>query len=260
MSSEATRVPPMADRAIPGAVPETPIWVEVNGSRVAVWSCSPEHIRALAVGWLVAEGALAPGEELPDVELVDDAGVLGARIRIAPEIAARMQAQRDHRRDHGCGLAYFVRCAPETIAHDPVAGAPPQNADFPALFRELYASGEQYRETGGVHTAALSDGRSLLYRVEEVGRHNAVDKVIGMSLLDGRDPTGLGLVTTARISGDIALKAARARLGWIASRSVPTTLALEIANVAGITIVGRAAGKDPRVHRPERFTPGGSTA
>ncbi|MFS8639012.1 MAG: formate dehydrogenase accessory sulfurtransferase FdhD, partial [Gemmatimonadota bacterium] len=86
MSSEATRVAPMADGAIPvpGAVPETPIWVEVNGSRVAVWSCSPEHIRALAVGWLVAEGALAPGEELPDVELVDDAGIRGARIRIAP--------------------------------------------------------------------------------------------------------------------------------------------------------------------------------
>ncbi|HEY8374935.1 MAG TPA: formate dehydrogenase accessory sulfurtransferase FdhD [Nannocystis sp.] len=252
----------MADGAIPvpGAVPETPIWVEVNGSRVAVWSCSPEHIRALAVGWLVAEGALAPGDDIPDIELLDDAGVLGARIRIAPEAAARMQAERDHRREHGCGLAFFVRCAPETIGRGPVAGVPPQDVDFPALFRELYASGEQYRETGGVHTAALSDGRSLLYRVEEVGRHNAVDKVIGMSLLDGRALAGLGLVTTARISGDIALKAARAGLGWIASRSVPTTLALAIANVAGITIVGRAAGKEPRVYRPERSTPGGATA
>jgi FdhD protein len=260
MSSEATRVAPVANRAVPGAVPETPMWVEVNGNRIAVWSCSPEHILALVLGWLVAEGALAPGEDLPGIELVDDAGIRGARIRIAPDIAARMLAERDHRREHGCGLAYFVRCAPETIARDPVAGAPPQDADFPALFRELYASGEQYRETGGVHAAALSDGRSLLHRVEEVGRHNAVDKVIGLSLLEGRDPTGLGLVTTARISGDIALKAARARLGWIASRSVPTTLALEIANVAGITIVGRAAGREPHIHRPEGSVHGGSAS
>ena len=260
MSSEATRLASVADRAVPGAVPEIPIWVEVNGRRVAVWSCSPDHVRALAVGWLVAEGALTPGEELPDVELVDDAGILGARIRIAPEAAARVQAERDHRREHGCGLAYFVRCAPATIARPPSPEAIPGDAEFPALFRDLYASGEQYRETGGVHAAALSDGRTLLYRVEEVGRHNAVDKVIGLSLLEGRDPTGLGLVTTARISGDIALKAARARLGWIASRSVPTTLALEIAKMAGITIIGRAAGKEPRIYRPERSTPGGSTA
>lgn len=255
MSTEATGAPRTTAHAVPGAVPETPIWVEVNGRRIAAWSCSPEHLRALAVGWLIAEGGLAPGGDLPDVELADDAGILGARVRIPAEDAARMQAERDHRREHGCGLAYFVRCAPETIARSTAAGAFPADADFPALFRELYASGDQYRETGGVHAAALSDGRSLIHRVEEVGRHNAVDKVIGLSLLAGRDPAGLGLVTTARISGDIALKAARARLAWIASRSVPTTLALEIASVAGITILGRAAGKEPRLYPPGGSSP-----
>ena len=234
----------------PAAVPEAPIWLELNGRRIAVWSCSPEHIHALVVGWLVAEGGLAPGDALPELEIVDEAGIIGARVHVAPEAAARVEAEREHRREHGCGLAYFSRCAPETIAREATPEAIPADADFPALFRELYASGDQYRETGGVHAAALSDGRALLYRVEEVGRHNAVDKVIGFSLLAGRDPAELGLVTTARISGDIALKAARARLGWIASRSVPTTLALEIAAVAGITILGRAPSKEPRLYRP----------
>ncbi|HEX6940835.1 MAG TPA: formate dehydrogenase accessory sulfurtransferase FdhD [Longimicrobiales bacterium] len=236
--------------ALPGAVPETPIWLDVNGRRVAVWSCSPEHVQALALGRLVAEGYFAPGEPLPPVEVVTDAAALGARVHVPAHRAARAEADRRHRREHGCGLAHLVRCEPGAIARRGAPSAIPGDADFPALFRDLFAAEGRSRETGGVHAAALTDGRTLRHRVEEVGRHNAVDKVIGLALLAGDEPAGLGLVLTARISGEIALKAARAGLGWIASRSVPTTLALEIAAAAGIPILGRAAGKEPRLYRP----------
>ncbi|NIP78675.1 MAG: sulfurtransferase FdhD, partial [Gemmatimonadetes bacterium] len=84
----------------------------------------------------------------------------------------------------------------------------------------------------------------------EVGRHNGVDKTIGSALLAGSTLTTLGLLTTARISGEIAEKAARAGLAWVASRSVPTTLAVEIAAAAGLPLVARAPGKDVRVFRP----------
>jgi FdhD protein len=101
-----------------------------------------------------------------------------------------------------------------------------------------------------MHAAALSDGRELLFAIEEVGRHNAVDKVIGQAILAGMPTAGLGLILTARISGEIALKAARAGLGWVASRSVPTTLALELASRAGLPLLARAVAKEARLHEP----------
>jgi FdhD protein len=84
-----------------------------------------------------------------------------------------------------------------------------------------------------------------------VGRHNGVDKAIGAALLAGADLGALGLLTTARISGEIAEKAARAGVAWVASRSVPTTLAVELAATAGLPLVARAGSPDARVfHDP----------
>jgi FdhD protein len=126
-------------------------------------------------------------------------------------------------------------------------GAVPAIEAFPDLFRELFERSPSRRTTGGHHTAALCDGVRLLHDHEEVGRHNAVDKAIGGAILAGDDRTALGLVTTARISAEIAEKAARSRLAWIASRSVPTTMAVEIARAAGLAIIARAAGREAKV-------------
>jgi FdhD protein len=117
------------------------------------------------------------------------------------------------------------------------------------LFRSLFEVAPR-GELGGLHAAALTDGVELLFAIDEVGRHNAVDKVIGQAILAGVPTSGLGLILTSRISGEIALKAARAGLNWIASRSVPTTLALEIAAVAGLQILARATSREPRLHIP----------
>ncbi len=231
------------------AVPEAPFWLEINGRRTQPWSCLPDRLDALAVGWLLAEGYLAPGDPVPAVDTVVDDGVFGARVALPEEWAARVEVELEHRREHGCGLLHYVRCDRSRFRRARPTGGPP-DTDFAALFRELYAAADRYHDTGGLHSAALSDGHELWFQVEEVGRHNAVDKTIGLALLGGRVPDGLGLVSTARISGEIALKAARAGLAWIASRSVPTTLALAIAEVAGISIVARAAGKNARVYRP----------
>ena len=118
---------------------------------------------------------------------------------------------------------------------------------FPGLFRELYDRSPSRQTTGGHHTTALSDGSSLVHVHEVVGRHNGAEKAIGGALLSGESPGTFGMLTTARISGQIAEKAARAGLAWVASRSVPTTLAVEIAAAAGLPLVARAAGKDARV-------------
>lgn len=220
-------------------------------------TASPEALTELAAGHALAAGLLDPGGPLPGIERgpPGDSGVIVIRIQLpgTPREAAAHPA--------GCGMGpgtepadfgHVVGCPPCRRALRAGSASPPIPAAYPDLFRDLYAGATTYRETGGLHAAALSDGSTLLEVVEDVSRHSAVDKTIGGALLAGRALAPLGLILTARISGEIAFKAARAGLSWVASRSVPTTLALEIAAAAGLPLVARAAGAEPRL-----FGPGG---
>lgn len=232
------------------AVPEEVVRLRVNGRTVATWSCSPAALEALAVGRMLGLGFVRTGPDVLALRVTRDGRIHVVDAEVAEEGAAAALEDAAHRRDHGCGLRFLIDCRPSRIAHASSAATPPDPAVFPDLFRALFERSPSRRDAGGHHTAALSDGEGLLHAHEEVGRHNGVDKVIGGALLAGVDLGAHGLVTTARISGEIMEKAARAGVGWVASRSVPTTLAVEIAGAAGITIVGRAASPDAGVFRP----------
>jgi FdhD protein len=108
---------------------------------------------------------------------------------------------------------------------------------------------ELFEMTGGVHAAAAftSDVEPLLVR-EDIGRHNAVDKAIGAALLAGAPVRGLGMLVTGRISAELAYKGARAGIAWIATPSVPSTLAVEIGRRSGVTMIGRAVSATPQLH------------
>lgn len=229
------------------AVPEEPVRLGVNGDTVAVWTCSPAALEALGAGRLAAMGYLTTRADLEEVVVSPpEGGVHRIDARVSQAGVAAAAEERRHRREHECGIRFLPDCRPDLMRVRPDAGLPDVDA-FADLFRQLFERSETRRTTGGHHTAALSDGSRLLHVHEEVGRHNGVDKAIGAALLAGDDPTALGLITTARISAEIAEKGARAGLAWIASRSVPTTMAVTIAEAAGMAIVARAAGKEARV-------------
>jgi FdhD protein len=229
------------------AVPEEVIRLRVNGEPVATWSASPTALEALAAGRLLAQGFVRSAADLRAVRVIREDGGHTLDADVEPDAAERGLADRSHQRQHGCGLRFLITCAPDRVPPRPGLAAAPDPGVFPALFRELFDRSPSRKDTGGHHTAALSDGVRLLHVHEEVGRHNGVDKVLGAALLDGTDLASYGLLTTARISGEIAEKAARAGVAWVASRSVPTTLAVEIAAAAGLVLVARAASPDARL-------------
>src|SRR5205814_8958273 len=117
-----------------------------------------------------------------------------------------------------------------------------------ALFKQLFAAGDRYNETGGIHAAALTDGTTLLFHAEDIGRHNAVDKVIGGAVLARTPIAGRGLLVTGRILAELAFKVARAGLAWVATPSVPSTLAVTIAERSGMLLIGRAVSGTPHIH------------
>jgi FdhD protein len=224
-------------------VQELPFRIEVNGRVVLAWSCSPGAWRALALGRLVGEGYAAAAEPPPALaEATSPAGTPAVRTTLPAERVAAVEAERRHQAEHGCGLLHHVRCAPpgERV---PGTGRLPDAAALERAFRALFQVGGP-----GRHAAAVAgpDG-ALWHATAAAGRHDAVDTAIGAALLAGEALASLGLVTTSRVSGTMALHAARAGVAWVASRSLATTLALEIATAAGLPVITRAASPERRV-------------
>ena len=214
-------------------VDEAVVRLSLNGSECGCFACTPEHLDALAAGWLLASGAISSAADLEAVEVEST--------HVRARAAARAPV-------HGCDPLESLECLPPP---QPERERVPGLDAFPELFRALYAQAPRSQESGGMHVAGLATVDAVVLAREDVGRHNAVDKAIGAGLLRQLPLHRHGLVLSARISGEIALKAARAGLAWVASRSVPTTLALQVAARARLPLIARAGGAHARVFLPD---------
>lgn len=230
------------------AVEETPVWLELNGTPVVTWMCTPDQLDELVIGWLHGEGYI---DGMQDIRRMRPCTrELGFWVDIDPERLAKVDASERRRiLASGCGsVTQFLG----SMADVPRRRMPIPELDTPKLrgiFKELFARGERYKDTGGIHAAALTDGSTLLYHAEDIGRHNAVDKVMGAAIQRGVRPEGRILLVTGRISGELAYKAARAGIAVVATPSVPSTIAVEIARASGMVLIGRAVSGQPQIHR-----------
>jgi FdhD protein len=227
-------------------VEEVAVWLEINRVPAITWMCTPDMLEELAIGWLHGEGFI---DSLDQVQLRPCATDLGFWAEIPEDRVARVDAEgRTRVLASGCGAVATYLADPATVVAGKVRGDAPPTEHFRELFKSLFSLGARYRETGGIHAAALTDAETLLSHAEDIGRHNAVDKVVGTALLGSRRIEGLGLLVTGRISAELAYKASRAGLVYVATPSVPSTLAVEIARRAGMILVGRAVSGQPQLH------------
>ena len=230
------------------AVEEVAVWLQVNGRPVVTWMCTPDLLEELALGWLFGEGYI---DSIDQVHLRPCATDLGFWATVPEDRVAAVQAEgRKPVLASGCGAVSTFLADPSTVESKPAMGELPGVEQLRALFKALFAKGERYKDTGGIHAAALVDlgSSSLIAHAEDIGRHNAVDKSLGGALLAGRAIDGLGLLVTGRISAELAFKAARAGLAYVATPSVPSTLAVEIARRSGMVLIGRAVSGHPHHH------------
>ena len=137
----------------------------------------------------------------------------------------------------GCGGGITFRIDPRLFPrlHSSLRVTPRQLA---GRIKELYGQAERYQASRGIHGAALADGERLLVMAEDVGRHNAVDKVKGEALLKGITTVDRILLSTGRVSSEMLLKAARMGVPVVASRTSPTEMAVGLAEQLGITVIG----------------------
>ncbi len=223
---------------------EAPVDLIVNGRKVLTFMCTPEDLNYLAVGHLFTRGLITSLDEIKD---------LGVSEEIRKVIATTRNLLSVERYGlsgvltSGCGSgtvisdAFLKEKAIETQLKMPIE-------QLKELTVQMFKGAVKHMETGGHHCAALADQSRILILKEDIGRHNAVDKVIGQGLLEKIDFSQSILITTGRISSDMLLKAVASRIPIVVSRSIPTSLALEIGERLGISIIGRVVSKEPVVY------------
>lgn len=237
---------------------ETPVALVYNGFSHAVMLASPQDLEDFALGFSLSEGIAASTRELHDIDVVEHALGCEVRMTLAGERFANMRARRRALAGRtGCGL-----CGIESLAQLQHAVPSVRLADTAihpgALERaqaELASMQPLFQLTGAVHAAAWCrrDGSVVVVR-EDVGRHNALDKLIGAIACRGCGFDDGFALMTSRASYEIVQKAATVGIAAIAALSAPTGMAVRLAEAAGVTLIGFARGQRHSIYtHPQRI-------
>ncbi len=231
-------------------IQEVPLCLYINGQSWVTLMCSPHDIEDLVLGFLRAEDLIRFPEDVEAIVATPNSTCVDVWLRTPPaELPRRVTITS------GCGGG---------VTFDDVAGemAPlPSGPEISAralmsLMTRLKQTAPLYRQARGVHSSALSDGERLLLLVEDVGRHNTLDRLWGQAMRQGVPTAGRIILTTGRISSEMLRKAARMRVPIVASRTSPTQLSLQLAQAWNITLVGYVRPRSLRVYaHPERVRP-----
>ncbi len=212
-------------------VTEVPFRIVVNGAELATMMCTPVKLRELALGFLAFERFIDSMDEVESIEIDEE------------EVEAYVQLKKPlleiRRRIFTSGCGGGVTFHLDYHDYPPVrTGRALDPAAVPSLVQKLHESAVLYHQSRGIHTAGLFDGEDLIAMAEDVGRHNALDKLRGETLERGHDTRDHVLVSTGRISSEMLRKAARMKTPFVVSRTSPTSLSITVAKRLGITLIG----------------------
>ncbi len=247
-----------ADRQVPE---ETPVALSYGGTTHAVMMASPADLEDFAYGFSLTEGIVGGLGEIEAVEVEDAGEGIDIQIRLKDKANTLFQARRRRLAGPvGCGLCGIesideaMRAVRDVAGHRLELGA----AEIVQAVGDLATQQPLHRETGAVHAAGLFvPGAGIVAVREDVGRHNALDKLAGALARQGIDGRDGAVAITSRVSVEIVQKAAAIGAPFVIAVSAPTALAVRTAEAAGITLVALVRGEDFEVFaHPERLKTG----
>ncbi|MER7998298.1 MULTISPECIES: formate dehydrogenase accessory sulfurtransferase FdhD [unclassified Streptomyces] len=245
-------------------VAEEPLEIRLNGKPLAITMRTPGDDFALATGFLVSEGVIGSASEVRSVVYCAGAQDDGSNtynvvdVQLTPGVPVPdITLERNVYTTSSCGLCGKASLdAVRTTARFPIADTPPVRVEptlLSALPDRLRAAQQVFDRTGGLHAAALfSEAGELLDIREDVGRHNAVDKLVGRALRQDLLPLSRAiLLVSGRASFELAQKAVMAGIPVLAAVSAPSSLAVDLAAETGLTLVGFLRGASMNVYAGE---------
>jgi FdhD protein len=219
---------------------EIPLTVEINGREVATLLASPTGLEDLVLGFLFTTGLIARAADVRSISIDDQ--LWKADVRITAEgLGEELAFKRVY--TSGCGRGIVFSTSLDLINRVKLPpGFTVKASVILDLMKTLLSASEEHKKTGGVHSAALADTSGGVIAADDIGRHNAVDKVVGAALKQGVSFPESLLITSGRISSEILGKVLRCRIPVIVSPGAPTNQAVRLAREANLTLVAHTRG------------------
>ena len=226
---------------------EFALTIILNNQELVTLLCSPADLKYLAIGFLVSEGLLKSKDEIKKIVVDDQRGVVRVETEEDKGLASQLLFKRLITSGCGRGASFYSAADVKNQAkvESQITISAPQVF---ALVNQFQHRSQVYKATGGVHSAALCDTESILLFSEDIGRHNAIDKIFGECILTDLPTQDRIMITSGRISSEILLKVARRNIPILISKSAPTNLGVKLAADLGITLIGFARGKRMNVY------------
>ena len=211
----------------------------LNGIKITELACLDEKHLELGVGFLYSEGLLNNSNQIKDIFLCDQR----VRLEIKADIeeSSIIEYLGSIEKTTGCGGGISGRIT--SPGKTSFRKRPLSLSLIPELMIEFQKLSSLFYQTGGVHSAGLVSDNQIIEFAEDIGRHNAVDKVIGSAIINHKLVTNLTLLTSGRISSEIVQKGIRSSIPMIISQAAPTSRAINLAWYHGIYLIGFARGK-----------------
>lgn len=228
---------------IEGAVArEQPLTIILNNQELVTLLCTPVDVNYLAIGFLYSEGLIENRATIRKITVDSNRGI--ARVETQNNVAPDSDILFKRIITSGCGRgASFYNVADMQKQIKVESQLKVSTRNVLTLTHEFQQRSKVYKATHGVHSAALCDAKSILVFNEDVGRHNAVDKIFGECFLKDISTDERIVVTSGRISSEILLKVAHRNIPILISVSAPTDLGVKLASNLGITVIGLVRGK-----------------
>ncbi|MFH1799039.1 MAG: formate dehydrogenase accessory sulfurtransferase FdhD [Candidatus Omnitrophota bacterium] len=223
-------------------VEEFSLTIVLGGERFVTLLCSPSDLKSLVMGFLFTSGVIKKSSDIKDITIDLDKGVAMAEQGFVP-LELKMPG-------------IFTSSGGKEVLNFDKTGKiyskfTIKSSNIYSLMEDFLNKSQIFSKTGGVHSAALSDGEKIVIFKEDIGRHNAVDKVIGEALFEDISLADKALITTGRVSSEIVVKIQRCGIPVIISKSAPTNQAVRFSEDTGITLIGFARKSSLNIYTRE---------
>ena len=225
---------------------ELPVTILLNDQELVTMLCYPVDLKFLAVGFLASEGLVRSKGEIRLVTVDDKRGVVRVTTSADREVDPGLIFKRII--SSGCGRGASFYSVADTSSLKVNSDMNMAAGDIFTLVNAFQHRSQLYTMTHGIHSAALCDSKNILVFCEDIGRHNAIDKIFGRCLLEDIPTENRAIVTSGRITSEILHKIAKRNIPIIISISAPTNLGVRIADTLGITLIASVRGKKMSVY------------
>ena len=226
---------------------EYPFTIFVNGKEIITLLCSPKSLKYLAVGFLYSEGFIENYSAIGDIQIDEEKGRACIKLNAEKIFNKKLQEKRTIASSGAKGTMFYDML--DSLKSKKVKEPLDISVyEIKKLMKTFNENSDLFYSTGGVHACAISNNNDIIYFEEDIGRHNALDKVLGRALAEDMNLGDKVVLTSGRVSSEMLIKAVKRGVKAVVSRSAPTSLAVHMARELNIALIGFVRGEKMNIY------------